>query len=90
MNDIAKQKAEEAFEALNCESWGLSESLRWAERRLTDHEGSGHNIELSATSTGLFQCSFAKPEWSGDHCGRPMPEAGASIVMAVCEYLNGC
>jgi hypothetical protein len=34
-------------------------------------------------------CSFAKPSWKGDHCGRGMEHGAQAMVMAVCEYLNG-
>lgn len=34
-------------------------------------------------------CSFAKPEWSGDHSGRGMDHGAEAIVMAVCEYIAG-
>lgn len=67
----------------------IERAAKWARKTLRDHEGSGHSFHLNATKDGMFQCSFAKPEWSGDHCSKPMPEAPEAIVMAVCEYLNG-
>jgi hypothetical protein len=61
----------------------------WARDTLRDHEGKGHHFELSAEPDGTLACSFAKPEWPGDHCGKGMPTAAEAIVRAVVEYLNG-
>lgn len=62
-------------------------SITWATDRLTDFDGSGHRIVVTASGDGLVCCSFAKPEWAGDHCGRGMETASEAIVMAVIEYL---
>lgn len=62
----------------------------WARDTLRDHEGLGHQFYVvSNGSDGMVVCSFAKPEWAGDHCSRPMESGSEAIVMAVCEYLNG-
>ena len=66
----------------------LVEAAVWARDTLRDHEGSGHDIQLSSDRDGLV-CSFAKPEWAGDHCGPAMESASEAIVMAVCSYLCG-
>ena len=75
-------------------------AIRWLKERLRDREGSGHSVHLSHHSkwdydlkkvveTGLICCSFAKPEWSGDHCSRGMKTGAEAAVMAYCEYING-
>ena len=66
-------------------------AARWASNTLTNHEGSGHIIQISAVyqQEGVVCCSFSKPSWPGDHCGRGMETGSEAIVMAVCEYLNG-
>lgn len=64
----------------------------WAVTTLTNHEGSGHSIDVTAAGSkhpGLVVCSFSKPSWPADHCSRPMETGSEAIVMAVCEYLNG-
>ena len=65
------------------------EAAIWARDTLRDHEGKGHHFELSPEPDGTLACSFAKPEWPGDHCGRGMETAAEAIVRAVVEYLNG-
>lgn len=67
----------------------IVEASAWARKTLTDFEGSGHEIFVTAAKDGLVQCSFAKPSWAGDHSGRPMEHGAQAIVMAVCEYLEG-
>lgn len=67
----------------------IVEASAWARRTLTNHEGAGHDIYVSAGGDDMVVCSFAKPEWSGDHCGRPMDHGAEAIVIAVCEYLCG-
>jgi hypothetical protein len=69
----------------------IGEAITWAKKTLTDHEGSGHQFYVhgSHKNPGLVVCSFAKPQWSGDHCSREMEHGAEAIVMAVCEYLNG-
>lgn len=67
----------------------LVEAVVWARNTLRDHEGSGHCFHIHATKDGLLQCSFAKPEWAGDHCGASQEEASHAVVWAVCEYLSG-
>lgn len=89
---IAKQNALAMFQALpeyirECD---LGTAMDWARKTLTNHEGSGHDFYLHSDEPGLFCCSFAKPEWAGDHCGDQYQDAGQAIVMAVCEYLSGC
>lgn len=61
----------------------------WARKTLTDLEGCGHEIFVTAGKDGLVVCSFAKPSWAGDHCGRGMEHGAEAIVMAVCEYISG-
>ncbi|MDR3547039.1 MAG: hypothetical protein P4M11_01970 [Candidatus Pacebacteria bacterium] len=70
----------------------ICEAAAWARTTLTNHEGSGHSIDVTAAGSkhpGMVVCSFAKPQWPSDHCGRPMELGSEAIVMAVCEYLNG-
>lgn len=77
-------------------------AIRWAKDFLMRREGEGHSFHLhhdetfdwstkppTRTKTGRIQCSFAKPEWAGDHCSRSMPTGAEAVVMAVCEYTNG-
>jgi len=66
----------------------IGEAYAWAVKELTNLEGSGHDLYVSARGTGVC-CSFAKPEWQGDHCGHAMDHGAEAIVMAVCEYLEG-
>ena len=61
----------------------------WARDVLMRREGEGHCIYVTAAKDGLVVCSFAKPEWSGDHSGTPMGHGAEAIVMAVCEYFAG-
>ncbi len=61
----------------------------WARNVLTELDGSGHEIYVTASGEGLVCCSFAKPSWGGDHCGRGMEHGAEAIVMAVCEYRCG-
>lgn len=65
----------------------LHRSIMWAVQTLTDYEGSGHEFNITVVGKKLLSCSFAKPEWGGDHSGRGMETASESIVMAVCEYI---
>lgn len=68
----------------------IEEAIQWAITTLTEEEGGGHYILVTAEhGTGLVECSFAKPEWGGDHVGRGMEHAAEAIVMAVCEYMEG-
>ncbi len=67
----------------------LFDALSWARDTLRDKEGLGHQFHIHATINEMFQCSFAKPEWGGDHCSDEYPEAEEAIIMAVCEYLCG-
>lgn len=67
----------------------IVEASAWARETLTDHEGSGHQFYVSGSRDGLVVCSFAKPEWAGDHCSRGMEHGAEAMVMAVCEYLCG-
>lgn len=67
----------------------ICEATKWARETLTNFDGKGHEIYVSSAGNGLVCCSFAKPEWAGDHCGRGMGHGAEAIVMAVCEYLNG-
>ena len=89
--DTRKQMALEMYENLpdDPKTGDLFDALNWARNTLRDHEGSGHQFYIHATVAGEFQCSFAKPEWGGDHCSDAYPEACQAIIMAVCEYLNG-
>lgn len=67
----------------------IYKAAQWANETLTNLEGAGHQLYVTAAKDGLVCCSFAKAEWSGDHCGRGMEHGADAIVMAVCEYLNG-
>lgn len=67
----------------------ICEASIWARETLTNLEGSGHSIYVTAGKNGTVVCSFAKPEWGGDHCSRGMDHGAEAIVMAVCEYING-
>jgi hypothetical protein len=67
----------------------IESSLTWAKNILTAHEGTGHLFHVIPTRDGMVCCSFAKPEWGGDHCGDPMESGSEAIVRAVCEYLCG-
>ena len=67
----------------------LVEAAVWARKTLTDHEGSGHDLQITGDSSQGLSCSFAKPSWSGDHSGAYMDTASEAIVIAVCEYLCG-
>ncbi|AHC30579.1 hypothetical protein CC53_gp162 [Rhizobium phage vB_RleS_L338C] len=62
---------------------------RWAKDFLMRREGSGHHFCLHREKNGLISCSFAKPEWAGDHGGMEMPTGAEAIVRAVCEYVHG-
>jgi len=68
----------------------ILDSLNWTTDYLMRLEGEGHEFFLHANKDQTFCCSFAKPEWGGDHSSRNMPEAPEAVVMAVCEYVNGC
>jgi hypothetical protein len=67
----------------------LVEACIWARNTLTDYEGLGHILEISANKDGLLCCSFAKLQWPGDHCGSYMETASQAVIISVCEYLNG-
>lgn len=65
-------------------------AITWARETLRDHEGSGHNFEISYDERKQgFVASFSKPQWNADHASQPMNTAQNAIVMAVCEYLCG-
>ena len=66
----------------------IGEAITWAKSILTKEEGEGHCFYVSAEKNRIV-CSFAKPEWSADHCSRPMEHGAQAVVMAVIEYLNG-
>jgi hypothetical protein len=61
---------------------------RWAKDRLMRREGDGHCFHLHRKRSGI-SCSFAKPEWAGDHAGEVMPTGALAIVQAVLEYEHG-
>ena len=65
-------------------------AYRWAKKTLTYAEGHGHHIVLSRKYNNhkLICCSFAKPEWPGDHSGSYQETAAMAIVISVIEYLN--
>ncbi len=67
----------------------ICEASAWAKDKLMRHEGEGHQFYITSHSDGGVVCSFAKVEWSGDHCSRSMEHGAEAMVMAVCEYLNG-
>lgn len=64
-------------------------AYRWAKNRLMRLEGEGHSIYIHRERDGMITCSFAKPEWPGDHSGRKQPTGALAIVGAVLEYENG-
>lgn len=91
LREKRKQKAREMFDGIDDYTKDdLFEAITWAKETLRDLEGSGHHFNLSANKDGTMVCSFAKPEWAGDHSGSPMYSAGEAIVIAVCEYMSGC
>jgi len=61
----------------------------WARNYMMRKEGEGHQFFVTANKDGTVCCSFAKPEWAGDHSSRGMAHGAEAIVMAVCEYING-
>lgn len=61
----------------------------WARDYMMRKEGEGHEFFVTANKDGTVTCSFAKPEWAGDHSSRGMEHGAQAIVMAVCEYVNG-
>jgi hypothetical protein len=65
----------------------LVEAANWARKTLTEKEGSGHQICVTAGTKGGVVCSFAKSSWAGDHSGSETDEAAEAIVISVCEYL---
>lgn len=67
----------------------IEAAIKWAKKTLTNLEGKGHLFYVIANGDRTISCSFAKPEWPGDHCGRGMEHGAEAIVMAVCEYING-
>lgn len=67
----------------------ICEASKWAQDYMTKLEGEGHEFYITAKEDGTVCCSFAKPEWSGDHSSRGMEHGAQAMVMAVCEYVNG-
>jgi hypothetical protein len=67
----------------------ICEATIWAKDYMMRQEGEGHQFYVFGNSDGTTSCSFAKPSWGGDHHSRPMEHGAQSIVMAVCEYVNG-
>lgn len=69
----------------------LVEAANWARDTLTNLEGSGHHIVVTACqhNPGFVRCSFSKPAWASDFTGRPGEDAAEAIVLAVCEYIKG-
>ena len=61
----------------------------WAREFMLRKEGEGHEFFVTANKDGTVCCSFAKPEWAGDHSSRGMEHGAQAIVMAVCEYVAG-
>ena len=61
----------------------IGEAIAWAKNILTKEEGDGHMFYVYAEKNRVA-CSFAKPEWSGDHCGRSMQHG------AEASNSNGC
>lgn len=87
-----EKRIQEMYEAVP--EWvrdDIAEASKWARDTLRDHEGAGHCFYITGDRSlpGAVVCSFAKPQWSGDHCGRPMEHGAEAMVMAVCEYLSG-
>ena len=85
-----EDRVQERYSAVSdevCEDIGLAHA--WAIDALMRKEGEGHQLNISARGDNQVCCSFSKPEWGGDHCGRAMDHGAEAIVMAVCEYLEG-
>ena len=87
MNKAAWDMYNEVYEGVR---FDLVEAAMWARDTLMRHEGAGHDFHISANRDRMLCCSFAKPQWSGDHHGPYMESASEAIVAAVCGYLNGC
>jgi hypothetical protein len=90
--DALYQTAVERFNAVpEAIREDLVEALIWARDTLRDKEGAGHDFQLSpdGVNEGTMCCSFAKPEWPGDHCGPYRGQASHAVIMAVCTYLCG-
>jgi hypothetical protein len=64
----------------------ISEAIPWAKETLPD--GSDFMFCISAGPVGKVVCTFARPSWSDDFCGRPMNHGADAIVIAVCEYVT--
>jgi hypothetical protein len=72
-------------------------AYRWAKNRLMRLEGTGHEIHIHKETdesnpdpgSPRITCSFAKPSWSGDHCGRRQATGALAIITAVLEYEYG-
>ena len=61
---------------------------KWAEDILKKYEGEGHIMEISSDGHQVI-AHFAKPEWSGDHCGSAKETGSQAIIMSICEYIIG-
>lgn len=80
----------EKYEAVPDEVKGhVLKAWRWAKDHLMRKEGDGHHFSLIRGRDATIRCAFAKPEWSGDHCGEGMPTGAEAIIRAVCEYESG-
>lgn len=78
-----------ALEAVPLEVRGhVRKALRWARERLMRREGAGHGFALVRDRRGIV-CAFAKPQWSGDHCGTPQRTGAEAVVRSVLEYEAG-
>lgn len=88
---IAKDKARLMYDALPANvKEDVLEALLWARDTLRDREGSGHCFVITGDRDTMLSCSFAKPQWSGDHSGSAMDTDAQAVCTSVCEYLCGC
>lgn len=69
----------------------LVEAANWAQEELTNLDGAGHHIVVTACQQhpGFVRCSFSKSSWASDFSGKPGEDAAEAIVLAVCEYKRG-
>jgi hypothetical protein len=64
----------------------LYEAVVWAKETLTKFEGEGHIIDVGVHEDGV-SCSFAKPQWSGDHSSDAFESGAEAVVFSVCDYI---
>lgn len=87
---MRRARADEAYNAVPEHiRYNMLEAITWARDTLRDHEGAGHNFEITADKDGALACCFAKPQWNADHIGDYKDSASEAIVSAVVTYLAG-